>query len=148
MAHAALFGVVTGMAGVGLLREKANDTTAALGAGNVALYALCYTPMKRVHWLNTWAGAVVGAVPPLMGWAAAREGAIEPASGVLAAALYFWQMPHFMALAYMAKDDYVRGGYRCSRTRRAIRRAEGSPGWRCETPSTCSPWAPSPWDAA
>jgi len=112
VAHAALFGVVTGMAGVGLLREKANDTTAALGAGNVALYALCYTPMKRVHWLNTWAGAVVGAVPPLMGWAAAREGAIEPASGVLAAALYFWQMPHFMALAYMAKDDYVRGGYR------------------------------------
>ena len=119
VAHAALFGVVTGMAGVGLLREKANDTTAALGAGNVALYALCYTPMKRVHWLNTWAGAVVGAVPPLMGWAAAREGAIEPASGVLAAALYFWQMPHFMALAYMAKDDYVRGGHRSSRTRRA-----------------------------
>ena len=65
-----------------------------------------------MHWLNTLAGAVVGAVPPLMGWAAAREGAIEPASGVLAGALYFWQMPHFMALAYMAKDDYIRGGYR------------------------------------
>ena len=55
--------------------------------------------------------ALVGAVPPLMGWAAAR-GALEPAAGVLAAALYFWQMPHFMALAYMARDDYVRGGYR------------------------------------
>ena len=65
----------------------------------------------RVHWLNTWVGAVVGAVPPLMGWAAAR-GALEPAAGVLAAALYFWQMPHFMALAYMGKDDYIRGGYR------------------------------------
>ena len=112
VAHAAAFGVVTGIAGVGLLREKANDTTAALGAANVALYALCYTPLKQMHWLNTWAGAVVGAVPPLMGWAAAREGAIEPASGVLAGALYFWQMPHFMALAYMAKDDYIRGGYR------------------------------------
>ena len=44
-------------------------------------------------------------------WAAAR-GTLEPAAGVLAAALYFWQMPHFMALAYMARDDYVRGGYR------------------------------------
>jgi len=67
-----------------------------------------------VHWLNTWVGAVVGAVPPLIGWAAASGscGAMEPAAGVLAAALYFWQMPHFMALAYMARDDYIRGGYR------------------------------------
>ena len=109
--HAATFGVVVGLAGVGLLSWKCNDVTAALGAANVALYACCYTPLKQVHWLNTWVGAVVGAVPPLMGWAAAR-GALEPASLVLASALYLWQMPHFMALAYMARDDYVRGGYR------------------------------------
>ena len=109
--HAAAFGVAAGLAGVLLLREKTNDLTARLGACNIGLYALCYTPLKQVHWLNTWVGAVVGAVPPLMGWAAARD-ALEPQAMVLAAALYFWQMPHFMALAWMARDDYVRGGYR------------------------------------
>ena len=109
--HAAAFGVAAGLAGVLLLREKTNDLTARLGAFNIGLYALCYTPLKQVHWLNTWVGAVVGAVPPLMGWAAARD-ALEPQAMVLAAALYFWQMPHFMALAWMARDDYVRGGYR------------------------------------
>jgi heme o synthase len=107
VAHAATFGVLAGLAGVGVLTVKANNETAALGAFNIALYALCYTPLKQMHWLNTWAGAVVGAIPPVMGWCAAR-GAIEPAAGVLAAALYYWQMPHFMALAYMARDDYVR----------------------------------------
>ena len=106
--HAAAFGVAAGLAGVLLLREKTNDLTARLGACNIGLYALCYTPLKQVHWLNTWVGAVVGAVPPLMGWAAARD-ALEPQAMVLAAALYFWQMPHFMALAWMARDDYVRG---------------------------------------
>ena len=61
--HAAAFGVAAGLAGVLLLREKTNDLTARLGACNIGLYALCYTPLKQVHWLNTWVGAVVGAVP-------------------------------------------------------------------------------------
>ena len=65
--HAVAFGVAAGLSGVGLLSWKCNDTTAALGAFNIALYACCYTPLKQVHWLNTWVGAVVGAVPPLMG---------------------------------------------------------------------------------
>ena len=110
-AHALAFGVVSGIAGYVLLRTQCNALTANLGVANIAAYALCYTPMKQAHWINTWVGALVGAVPPLMGWAAARD-AVEPAGLILAAALYFWQMPHFMALAFMARDDYVRGGYR------------------------------------
>ena len=53
----------------------------------------------------------MGAIPPLMGWAAAA-GDLQPGSAVLAAALFSWQMPHFMALAWMCKDDYMRGGYK------------------------------------
>lgn len=61
--------------------------------------------------MNTWVGAVVGAVPPLMGWAASSPGAslAEPGAWILAAALYYWQMPHFMALAWMCKQDYAAG---------------------------------------
>lgn len=70
-----------------------------------------YTPLKQLTWANTWVGAVVGAIPPLMGWAAAA-GSLEPAAGVLAAALFFWQMPHFLALAWMHREDYARGGFR------------------------------------
>lgn len=90
---------------------QTNAITAGLGVANIALYASIYTPLKRIHPINTWVGAVVGAVPPLMGWAAA-SGSIEPGAMFLAAVLYFWQMPHFMALAWMCKEDYARGGHR------------------------------------
>jgi protoheme IX farnesyltransferase len=56
-------------------------------------------------------GAVVGAIPPLMGWASAA-GSLEPAALLLAGALFSWQMPHFMALAYLNREDYARAGYR------------------------------------
>ena len=134
--HAIAFAALAGLAGVGVLKLRANDLTANLGAFNIALYALCYTPLKRVHWSNTWVGAVVGAVPPLMGWAAASGSRIFDddqifAASVLPLALYFWQMPHFMALAHMARDDYVRGGYRMM-THPAYQRVEsfGAPGRR------------------
>jgi hypothetical protein len=70
---------------------QANLLTAALGLTNIILYAGVYTPLKQLTWANTWVGAVVGAVPPLMGWAAAA-GELEPGSAVLAAALFFWQV--------------------------------------------------------
>ena len=109
--HAALFALACGAAGVWLLHEKANPLTAALGLANIALYAGVYTPLKQVTWLNTWVGAVVGAVPPLMGWAAAAGG-LEPAAFALAAALFCWQMPHFLSLAWLCREDYARGGFR------------------------------------
>ena len=88
-----------------------NPTTAALGAANIALYAGCYTPLKQLSVDNTWVGAVVGAIPPLMGWAGAA-GELQPGAAVLAGLLYFWQLPHFMALAYLHRVDYAAGGYR------------------------------------
>lgn len=84
--------------------------TASLGAGNIALYAGVYTAMKRITPWNTWVGAVVGAIPPLMGWAAAA-GRLDAGSWVLAAMLYFWQIPHFLALAWLCKEDYIRAGF-------------------------------------
>ena len=87
---------------------QTNSTTAALGAANIALYAGVYTPLKQLSVVNTWVGAVVGAVPPLMGWAAAA-GYLDAGAAILGAGLYFWQLPHFMALAWMCRADYAGG---------------------------------------
>ncbi|KAK9823368.1 hypothetical protein WJX72_002264 [[Myrmecia] bisecta] len=100
-----------GVGGVSILAVKTNNLTAGLGAANIGLYAAVYTPLKVVSIANTWVGAVVGAIPPLMGWAAAA-GQLDAGAGVLAAALYFWQLPHFLALAWLCRADYARGGYR------------------------------------
>jgi UbiA prenyltransferase family len=70
---------------------QANPTTAALGGANIGLYAGVYTPLKAVSMANTWVGAVVGAIPPLMGWAAA-SGSLDAGAAALAAAVYFWQV--------------------------------------------------------
>jgi hypothetical protein len=67
-----------------------------------------YTPLKQLSVANTWVGALVGAVPPLMGWAAAAGG-LDVGAAILGAGLYFWQMPHFMALAWMSRADYAGG---------------------------------------
>ena len=69
--NAYLFAAVTAVAGTGMLWYGVNPTTAVLGAGNLVLYAFIYTPLKRVSVVNTWVGALVGAIPPLMGWCAA-----------------------------------------------------------------------------
>ncbi|KZO96682.1 protoheme IX farnesyltransferase [Calocera viscosa TUFC12733] len=68
--HAAVFGAVSGVVGVGILYTCVNPLTAALGAFNIWLYAGAYTPLKRLNPINTWVGAVVGAIPPVMGWTA------------------------------------------------------------------------------
>lgn len=86
--------------------------TTALGAANILLYAGVYTPLKQISPVNTWVGAVVGAIPPLMGWASATHGQLDPGAFVLAAALFFWQLPHFLALSWLCKEDYIRGGFR------------------------------------
>ena len=131
LGNAVAFAVASGISGTWYLNEYTNETTAMLGGGNILLYAFVYTPLKQVHWLNTWVGAVVGAIPPMMGYAAAadlklfksksndEEGSSDSflrkhfAKGmVLPLAVYLWQMPHFMALATMGRDDYIKGGYR------------------------------------
>lgn len=109
--HAAAFAAATGVGGTALLYATVGALPAALAAANVALYTAVYTPMKQRGPANTWVGAVVGAVPPLIGWAACTGG-LEAGAWVSAALLAVWQMPHFMALSYSLRDDYARGGFR------------------------------------
>ncbi|XP_004497356.1 protoheme IX farnesyltransferase, mitochondrial [Cicer arietinum] len=109
--HAVGWASSVGLAGTALLATQTNMLAAGLAASNLILYSFVYTPLKQIHPVNTWVGAVVGAIPPLLGWAAA-SGDISLNSLILPAALYFWQIPHFMALAYMCRDDYAAGGFK------------------------------------
>lgn len=124
---ASLFATTTGAAGLTLLYLGTNPIVAALSALNILLYAGIYTPLKRVSVLNTWVGAIVGGIPPLMGWAAAAGQSAtaehhswqdllltEDALGgwLLAALLFAWQFPHFNALSHNIKDEYRKAGYR------------------------------------
>ncbi|GMH22340.1 hypothetical protein Nepgr_024183 [Nepenthes gracilis] len=109
--HAVTWASSVGVAGTALLACKANMLAAGLAASNLILYAFVYTPMKQLHPVNTWVGAVVGAIPPLLGWVAA-SGQISLNGMILPAALYFWQIPHFMALAYLCRNDYAEGGFK------------------------------------
>lgn len=68
--HAASFALVSGVSGLTLLATCVNPLTALLGAANLCLYSFIYTPLKRVHIVNTWVGAIVGAIPPIMGFTA------------------------------------------------------------------------------
>jgi heme o synthase len=101
-----------GVGGVGLLWAGTDPTTTLLGAGNIVLYAGLYTWMKPRSIYNTWVGAVVGAIPPVMGWTAATGGSVMDIEAILlGSTLYLWQMPHFFALSFMHRQDYARGGF-------------------------------------
>lgn len=107
-----------------------SPTAAVLGALNVILYSGVYTPLKRRNIACTWAGAVVGAIPPLMGWAmlAPLDGAGRKRGKIwldsslatirlfsaftMAAMLFAWQFPHFNSLSWNLRQDYSRAGYR------------------------------------
>lgn len=100
-----------GLSGAGLaLLIFINPLTLLLGALSLASYVLAYTPLKRVTSLSTVVGAVPGALPPLMGWAAAR-GSLGAAGWGLFAILFLWQLPHFLAIGWLYRDDYARGGF-------------------------------------
>jgi len=107
---ALLFGVTLGLAGLVELALVVNLLTALLGAAALAGYVFVYTPLKRVTSLATVVGAVPGAIPPMMGWSAVRDH-LDPAAWVLFAILFFWQMPHFLAIAWLCREDYARGGF-------------------------------------
>ncbi len=87
-----------------------NLLTSLLGAITLLSYVLVYTPLKRITTLNTAIGAIPGALPPLMGWAAARDG-VSREGWALFAILFFWQLPHFLAIAWLYREEYARAGY-------------------------------------
>jgi protoheme IX farnesyltransferase len=103
------FGLVLSAAGLGLL-ASVNWLTYALGALALGSYVLAYTPLKRVTPLCTVVGAVPGAIPPLMGWAAAR-GSLGTGALALFGVLFLWQLPHFLAIGWIYREDYERGGF-------------------------------------
>lgn len=109
-AYATIIGVSLSAIGVVVLWWLINPLTAMLGFANVLLYTLVYTPLKPISSLCTVIGAICGAIPPVMGWTAAAEAA--PGMLLLAGLLFIWQIPHFLALAWIYRDDYARGGFK------------------------------------
>ncbi len=97
-----------GLVVLGLTVNYAACVVGALTAGG---YLFVYTPLKQKTWLNTLAGAVPGALPPVIGWTAA-QGQLTHEAVALFAIQAFWQIPHFMAIAWLYRDDYAKGGFK------------------------------------
>jgi heme o synthase len=104
------FGVLLAILGLVELTVAVNLLTALLGAMALAGYVFVYTPLKRISSLATVIGAIPGAIPPMMGWSAVRN-ELDPAAWVLFGILFFWQLPHFLAIAWLCREDYARGGF-------------------------------------
>ena len=107
--EALAFGLAVSGTGLVVL-ATINPLTAILGAIALTSYSLLYTPLKRITSLCTVVGAVPGAIPPLMGWAAAR-GSLSAGAWALFGVLFLWQLPHFLAIGWMYREDYARGGF-------------------------------------
>jgi len=98
------------------LAVAVNPLSAFLGAFTLTSYIFVYTPLKRISTACTIIGAIPGAVPPLMGWAAAT-GALGAGGWIAFAILFFWQLPHFMAISWIYREDYERAGFAMSSVR-------------------------------
>jgi protoheme IX farnesyltransferase len=105
------FGVVAILLGTFWLALAANFLAAFLGLVTSIVYLGVYTPLKTRTTLATAIGALPGALPPLIGWAAAR-GSLSLGAWILFGILFFWQFPHFQAIAWMYREDYSRAGIR------------------------------------
>jgi protoheme IX farnesyltransferase len=109
-ADARLFGLGLSIAGLVLLAARTNWLAAALALATLAIYLVVYTPMKRRTPLSTLVGAVPGALPALIGWTASH-GSIAVGGAALFAIVFLWQIPHFMAIAWLYRDDYGKAGF-------------------------------------
>ena len=109
-AEATIFGVVVSAAGLALLVSSANTLAALLALATLVIYLAVYTPLKRRSPIATLVGAVPGALPPLIGWTSAH-GEVTLGGAALFAIVFLWQIPHFMAIAWMYRDDYRSAGF-------------------------------------
>ena len=108
---ALVFGLCTALAGMAYLYFFTNPLSASFGIATLLSYLLLYTPLKQKTWLNTFVGAVSGALPTLIGWSAARN-RLDAGAWVLFLILFLWQMPHFFAIAWVYREDYKNGGFK------------------------------------
>ncbi len=106
----AVFAISISITGIAYLAVATNSLTGALAALTLASYVFIYTPLKRKTWFSTAIGAVPGALPAMGGWTAVR-GEVSLEAWVLFAILFFWQLPHFLAIAWIYREDYARGGF-------------------------------------
>jgi len=105
------FAIVAGVLGVGILGVYFNILSAALAAGSLFLYAFIYTPLKKVSSIAVLVGAIPGALPCLIGWTAGED-ALSAGGWALFALQFFWQFPHFWAIAWLAHTDYTQAGFK------------------------------------
>jgi protoheme IX farnesyltransferase len=105
-----LIGLSFAAAGLAMLQMGVNQTAALVALATMLSYVLIYTPSKRLTSLSTIIGAVPGALPPLIGWAAIRNSVSGPEPWSLFLIMFFWQLPHFLAIAWMYREDYARAG--------------------------------------
>jgi len=111
ISEAVLLAFVTGVLGVYLFVTFINSSAALLALASLILYAFAYTPMKTVHPIAVFIGAIPGALPPMIGWVAAtNQFGWEP--GILFAIQFIWQFPHFWAIAWVLDEDYKKAGIR------------------------------------
>jgi protoheme IX farnesyltransferase len=108
--QALAIGVTLALGGVAYLLATTNGLTATVDAATLIGYLIIYTPLKRITPHSTLVGAVPGALPPVMGWTAATN-EIGAGAAVLFAILFLWQIPHFLAIGRMYREDYARGGF-------------------------------------
>ena len=108
--EALLFGNSLTLGGIALLYFTVGWLPAALTALSALSYNLIYTPLKKVSYISTLAGAVPGAMPTLIGWSAAT-GALSLEAGSIFAIAYLWQLPHVLSLGWMLRKDYARAGF-------------------------------------
>ena len=107
--NAMVFGIALILSGSAILYWIINPLTCLLALITSLMYLFIYTPLKKLTWLNTSVGAIPGSIPPIGGWVAAT-GRLDPEAWILFAILFFWQHPHFYAIALMFKDDYKKAG--------------------------------------
>lgn len=110
-AEALVLAAITLIIGTSWLVLNANLLTAALGVASWVIYVLIYTPLKTRTPLNTAVGAIAGAIPIMMGWTATGA-PLNLTALALGGVLFLWQFPHFMAIAWLYRDDYARAGHR------------------------------------
>jgi heme o synthase len=107
---ARLFGIVLAVSGLALLAAERRFLATGLALATLVIYLAVYTPLKRRTSLATLVGAVPGALPPLIGWTASH-GSLTLGGAALFAIVFLWQIPHFMAIAWLYRDDYGTAGF-------------------------------------
>jgi protoheme IX farnesyltransferase len=108
--HALLLGIGMSVLGTVWLTVAVNTLSAILAAATVLIYVVAYTPLKRRTALCTIVGAISGAIPPVIGWVSVKP-SLDLGAWVLFGILFTWQMPHFLALAWMYRDEYAGAGF-------------------------------------